>query len=290
MLKLLSDGLWPEIRKVSRTAANTAAAISYFTTDKYLKLKGGDLLIVDASDGAIRGGITSAQTLRRLHKSGVRLFHYPNLHAKVVKCDEICFVGSGNASIFSALHLTEAAVMTDSAQLGSSCAAFLTQVESLSLPIMSEFLSRIQKIKVVVRVADAAPRRRKIDISGDRIWIVSIPELKADEYLDEEIQIAAVEKEIRKGRPLLDELSWHRWIGTSRFRSVARAGDRLIVLQRKKGRMIPYYVTPPLPVLEKQNRKAWTRFYYTEDDAGDLQNVGWRTFQRMWKKAGIKIP
>ena len=50
---LFGDLLWKEIARKAKKARRTKAAIAYVTKASPLALKKGDVLVVDASDGAI---------------------------------------------------------------------------------------------------------------------------------------------------------------------------------------------------------------------------------------------
>ena len=124
MEKLLVNNLWPEIKRLSLKSKRTEAAVAYFTSDKFLKLKAGDTLIVNASTKTIQTGGTSAKLLWKL-RHDVRLFNLPSLHAKIILLDDQVIVGSANASETSANDLEEAGVLTGSPQVVSQARSFL---------------------------------------------------------------------------------------------------------------------------------------------------------------------
>jgi hypothetical protein len=103
MQRVLSEELWPEIRKRSRTSKLRKAAIAYATRD-LVGFRTGDTLVVDASPLAIKNGETDAPLLRKLHKKGVQLYDCADLHAKILLLDdwqssvqEICRLAQRNA-------------------------------------------------------------------------------------------------------------------------------------------------------------------------------------------------
>ena len=74
MTRFLYGGpLWGAITDCVKKAHRTKAAIAYVTKSVSLPLKPGDILVVDASDGAIASGQTSATTLASLNKKLVTL-------------------------------------------------------------------------------------------------------------------------------------------------------------------------------------------------------------------------
>src|SRR5690349_17850790 len=95
---LYGDVLWKTIKGRCKKAKRTKAAVAYVTKPTALSLKAGDILVVDASDGAIAAGGTSASVLTRLHRKGVALFSHNGLHAKVIVADAVLFSSSANLS------------------------------------------------------------------------------------------------------------------------------------------------------------------------------------------------
>src|SRR5262249_41851382 len=82
MKTLLSDDLWRALSMHAAGHQRIRAAIGYVTAP-YLDFRQGDLLICDASDDAIRGGLTSAPLLRSFVVQGAEVCSYDGLHSKV---------------------------------------------------------------------------------------------------------------------------------------------------------------------------------------------------------------
>lgn len=113
MERVLSDGLWEDLRKRARKAKKKRAAIAYFT-ENHLSLGRGDLLVVDASDGAIKSQATNAFLLEAMHSEGVSIYSLPGLHSKVALLDNVAVIGSANSSAHSEDRLIEASLVSDS--------------------------------------------------------------------------------------------------------------------------------------------------------------------------------
>lgn len=111
MSQLVTNSVWKKITSAAKSATKPSfAAVAYFGSkgDKFLPLRPGSKLVVDASLGAVATGITDPKALRRLHNDGVKVFSMPLLHAKAFAFDSVGFVGSSNASANSANRLIEA--------------------------------------------------------------------------------------------------------------------------------------------------------------------------------------
>src|SRR5438046_174404 len=149
MQQVLSHGLWKEVCALSKKAQSVRAAIAYVTASELLKFQKGDLLIVNASEGAIRGGQTSAKVLSALHKRGVEVYNCSNLHAKVLLIDNVAVIGSGNMSQASAGGLVKAALRTGHRATVSGVQTFLRQLVEQSERLTAKRLVELRKIKVI---------------------------------------------------------------------------------------------------------------------------------------------
>jgi hypothetical protein len=72
MQRVLSTGLWKEIKAIAVAAKRRRVAVAYVTQD-LIGFKKGDVLVLDATERAIRSGETDAKLLRRLHRRGVQI-------------------------------------------------------------------------------------------------------------------------------------------------------------------------------------------------------------------------
>ena len=107
------------------------AAISYVGVNapEVLPLRDGDFLICDASERAIKQGVTSAKVLASYLRIGVKVFSHEGLHSKVVASESFAWVGSANASGNSRDNLTEASVRIE----GPACRDAYRWAESLAV-------------------------------------------------------------------------------------------------------------------------------------------------------------
>ena len=149
MEHLATIDLWPEIRRLAATAKRKMAAVAYVTRDAEVSFRSGDVLVVDASDQAIKSGATSATILRTAHKRGARVFNCPGLHAKLLLFDDVAVVGSANLSATSATNgKVEAALITDHRSIVRSVRSIIHQLACQATEVEERFLQRIGKIKV----------------------------------------------------------------------------------------------------------------------------------------------
>jgi len=91
------------------------AAIGYVGSNAYsvMPLHKGDFLVCDASERAIKQGVTNAEALRKFKSKGVRVFSVEGLHSKVLASEKFSWVGSANASSNSRDNLIEASVRVE---------------------------------------------------------------------------------------------------------------------------------------------------------------------------------
>lgn len=202
MIQFLSTNLWKALATESKNADRKRAAIAYVTRDPPLLLRADDTLIVDASDGAIRSGATSAKVLRKLFRKGVKLFSYPGLHAKTVVLDRIVFVSSANLSDSSMDDLLEAGLRTDRPTVVSKAISFIDGLAEHATPIEDAFLHRITQIPVNrTSFRPRAKRERAVSFTDrePKAWLIGV------HAIDDPRDPAAL-KRIQKGEEAASEL------------------------------------------------------------------------------------
>jgi hypothetical protein len=121
------------------------AAIGYVGSNamSVLPLRDGDFLICDASERAIRQGVTSAEVLGGFKRNRVRVFSVEGLHSKVVTSKKFSWVGSANASSNSRDNLIEASVRIE----GTECQNALKWALSLATDDAELTIDDIQVLK-----------------------------------------------------------------------------------------------------------------------------------------------
>ncbi len=151
MRRVVTLDLWPHVRRLSKQAKRRIAAVAYVTSDAEVQFGAGDILVVDASNQAIKGGATSSRILRAAHDRRARLFNCPGLHAKLLLLDGVAVIGSANISSASVNRKIEAALITDEASITRSVESVIHQLARKSEEIDERFLRRIAKIEVAER-------------------------------------------------------------------------------------------------------------------------------------------
>jgi hypothetical protein len=180
MLELLhSRTLWERLAR-ARGRGRVVAVVAYANED-HLKLRAGDTLICDASPARIETGATTHKLLASLAKRGVRLFHLPRLHAKVVRLPGHVVVGSANMTANAQAQI-EAALLTDEPEAMQQVDRLLDRLlNRVSLePIDQCFLDRIAAIEV--KRAGGAPGSQRVRTAGAS-WLIGYGELSDREQV-----------------------------------------------------------------------------------------------------------
>ncbi len=282
---ILTGNIWKQVSPQAKAAKRRLVAVAYVSTDAHLGFKRGDVLICDASDRAIRTGETSARLIDLLIRKGVEVRSRPDLHAKLAVLGRHALVGSCNLSVASAEDLTELALVTDRKQVVSQATAFIHALREPSEEIDDDFLRRILKIKVRTAGRRGPKRTGQAPRFGDKVWLVSVRQLPDDSFPKEQ---PFVEKAETKAKALIADrdstVSWLRWTGKGRFRSVARPGDIVIQIWKSlSGKRTTVFA--PCPIVLRQDVAHWTRFYVGESE--DYQGLSWERFKREAKKHGL---
>lgn len=137
------------------------AAVAFFSDDALIKFRKGDTLIVDASDGRIKSGETSAKALVAAVRRKAQVFSLPNLNAKVFVFDRTVAIGSANVSRSSSSSLIEAGLLTDDTATVSQATALVESLRGMATPADSAFLRHIAKLKVRNRGRGAGRKLKK---------------------------------------------------------------------------------------------------------------------------------
>ena len=281
MNELLCDKLWPTVKQLARRSKSRRAAVAYVTSEEFVKFGEGDLLVVDASNQAIKSGQTDAAVLAGMSKRGAELYSLEGLHGKLLLLDGTAVIGSANLSHSSAYAMIEVAWVTDQPATVGMANSLLEQLKSQAEPIDERFLKRITKLEV-------SPRRAFVKRNnGERFvvpkhctWLIGVRELVRDRPEEQ----AAIEagSEIAKTRLTnrTSEPSPLRWTGRSRFRSEAKQGDTVIQIYTALGTKRPK-VYRHAPILHRQDEPTCTRFFVEDFQDADETTLSWGRFKKL---------
>ena len=289
MHQLLSTELWPTVAALSQNHRRLRAAISYVTTADFLDFRAGDVLVCDASDGAIKSGMTSAKILRAFASQGASLFSLEGLHAKTLLFDGHAVIGSANLSGNAGVYTTEAALLTDDVRTAALARGFIEQVRKGAKRVDESFLRRIESIPVVRSGRMTGRKRKPVASSESRIWLVSTSP-RGNKVEKSE---AAVEKKgMAEAKRLLmnveDEIESLRWTGKSRFRSEAQPGHLVIQAYREKRGLRTFTeVYRPVPIIHREDSENCT-FFYLEVPPDADEFYCWSGFKSELVRLGIK--
>ena len=286
MKALLSDDLWRTLSVQFAEHRQIRAAIAYVTA-RHLDFRQGDLLVCDASDEAIKGGLTSAALLRSFVNQEAEVYSYDGLHSKVAVIDGKALIGSANLSANAGVGTCEASLLTDDRQVVGLVQAFVGQVKNESKRVDEVFLRRIESLPVV-RVA-GIPRvsTKRIESEYSRVWLIATRPL-SDRIAEAEKALEQIGMEEAKKHLEGDDREPHsiRWTGRSRFRSEARRGDLVIeVLTEKRGKKKFIEVYEAAPILHRQDEEKWTRFFL--DVADERSCYRWKDIQADFQSLGV---
>ena len=288
MNQLLSADLWPTLAALTKNHNRLWAAISYVTTTNHLNFGKGDVLVCDASDGAIKAGMTSASALRRFVQNGAKIYSFDGLHAKTLVVDNKAVIGSANLSENAGVNTCEASLLSDDAQVAAPVRGFIEQARKAAKRIDEIFLKRIEAIPIV-RTGKPPERKPKRVAGGvSRLWLISThplsKKISTAEARPEKLGLAQAQKKLKQGY----EINRIRWSGKSRFRSEAKPGDLVIeVYREKRGKRTFTEVYRAQPIIHRQDSGNWTRFYL-EMPPDNNEYYAWNEFKSDLVRLGFK--
>ena len=286
---LFGDLLWKEIARKSSKARRTKAAIAYVTKASPPAFKIGDVLVVDASDGAIECGQTSAAVLSSLLKKGVSLYSHDGLHAKVVIADSVLFSSSANLSESSISKLLEAGIETDNPNTVSGAVGMIEKLMEMSASIDPAFIARIKKIEVKKHFG--GDRSKAIATAKNHrdpvTWLLGVHTIDNPTNPEELSRIERGEAEAEKfiSNPR-SSTSWIRYGRKDRVRE-ARRGDNIVQIHRNSDKADPQLVYRHAPVLLVQEEPTCTRVFYEELPNAEKKSLSWSQFKKLAKIVGL---
>lgn len=208
-----------------------------------LPLSRGSVVVVDASEKAVKSGQTCPDELIKLYKKGVKIYSASDLHSKIYVLGNKLFIGSANVSSRSKNVLKEAMMLTEDRKAVSEAKSFVDSLVNIELGI--ENLKRLKKIYRPPQISNGtANRSAKINEHETESPLLHIFHLTIDPCTEEQ------EKQAEKGRVqagrkrinrrhILDEFMW--FIGYS-----ANPGDFAIQVVEERDKI---YVSPPGTVI-----------------------------------------
>ncbi len=298
MTRFLSSDFWQVACRTAKTAKVKRVAVAYFTQDHF-KLRKGDILVTDATDGAIGAGQTDAQLLSELHKRGVQIFSCPGLHAKVAVLDGMVFVSSANCSSSSSADggLIEAGVLVDSEPMRTAALSFIDQLveKSKTSQVDDQFLMRILRISVKggwnpgVKGANSGVKPVKED--KKRFWMMNT--VPAEDPEDpEELETIARGEELADNRKsnARSESAWARWPASSRIARHCKPDDVVIVVAGQQNNTGHANVEHHARILHKEPYGKSVYIFYEPSLHRSKKPLRWTEFKRLAMKCGIEAP
>ena len=152
--ELLVQDIWPRITRLCKSGrAYVAVAYLGKSGRRLLPLVAGSVLVVDASEGAVKQGQTSPAELMKFVRAGVDVHSAADLHAKVFVFRNAVLVGSTNVSKNSAKHWQEATALSTDRRLIKAAREFVLDVAGEPLP-----LARLKQLARLYQPPKGGPR------------------------------------------------------------------------------------------------------------------------------------
>jgi hypothetical protein len=291
-MRLLSTDLWPTLRRLARTAHPKLAAVAYVSSDDPIQFTDGDVLVTNASEGAIRAGQTSAVVLQRAVKAGAAVVSVPDLHAKVWILGDTALVGSANCSGSSETRLLEAALVSQRADIVAQAMQLVQRLAREGQRLRTRDIEALLKLPVAPRVAPFGrkPARRRPIERVPQTWLAHLDdrEFRGDAEAADETA-GRVQREV--GKQLY--VDWFYWTGSNTLNRDGQEFDVVIsVYQSKKNRGTTRGVEVSPPAIIQRIEavpSSKTRIYYVAWPADwEERALPWSRFVEIARRAGIR--
>jgi len=145
--QLITEKVWQTITGAAKkTRYKSFVAVAYFGQGgaRMLPLSKGSLLLVDASEKAVKSGQTCPAELLKLYNKGVHIFSLENLYSKLFILGNNLFIGSANVSSRSESILEEALMKTTDKKSVEDAKKYIRSFCKIELG--DEHLKKLQKI------------------------------------------------------------------------------------------------------------------------------------------------
>lgn len=266
--EFLGSDIWSAIRtEAKQYSGKSFVAVAYFGTGaaKRLPLKKGSILVVDATDKAVKSGQTNPAELIKLRNKGVRIFSKPNLHAKVFVFGEVAFVGSTNVSENSEDVYSEASIRTNQTSVISLARQF---VRSLAVNEIGPLKLASLLQKYVERKKSGSRSNLKSSRKETRFFISPMS------YEDEsEEDKTVIDYGQGKAKELISSNKTHRllYFWTRLSKNPYRSGDSILPVYFDENRKV-LGVEPPAEFLYSVRGKKRHYFYFEQLRRRGLSN------------------
>ncbi len=289
-------GVWPRLAATLTGAGRTGSlpayvAVAYIgsTADTWLPLRKGDVLVCDASQQAVRLGLTSVDQLRRWHTTGVRLFSRDGLHAKAGAIGRRAFIGSANVSQRSASDRDEATLLTSDSGVVTALRRYVQSLmNSPSLALDDAALQQLAKLPVrQPRWPGAAQVEPAVPDTG-RLWVIQWEEDKR-RTKRELTQLAAAQQQHADELHRPDYLQDFRFDTPDELRPW-RIGDILLFSNGEDD-----WTDPPAVIIDKLQPARHQRAGIVYRMRGDLKQIRTKevdaaiiSAQPRWRRRGFR--
>jgi hypothetical protein len=249
-------------RLLATTRQPAWLAISYIgrSAPEILRLKPGDVIVVNGSDNAVKAGATHPGAVATWLSAGVRVVNHERLHAKVIVVGRTAIVGSANVSQRAAGGMiAEAALKTTDPHAVANARAFVENLiklegEDIDQDWVEEAIRHFPKAGVVPAWTDTEPSQA----GPFRLWLGWWNEETDWTNRDEE----AYEEAVTEVPAAFLPRARYTPIGMieepaedGRF----RAGDRIIMLGRRDARLVDFRSIRAVPGSRKRRLMALYR-------------------------------
>lgn len=273
--QLITKNVWYSITHAAKnTNYKSFVAVAYFGQGgaRMLPLTKGSLLVVDASEKAVKTGQTCPDELLKLYYKGVKIYSLPNLHAKLFVIGKALFIGSTNVSSNSAETLTEVLFRTSEVKSVENAKEFIKSFCKVEMG--PDLLARLQKMyrppRFIGKRKPGAKRKiTKVNASGFFTYQLESAKFTKEEKKQSEMGYSEAEKKrIIKSRHIVDEFQWENGM-------MAKKNDIILQVVEEDGAT---YVCPPgilIHTRKWRNGKKVKTLYYVEIPDVKRKNLKW---------------
>jgi hypothetical protein len=292
-IELLSENLWNEIKRLSKTPKRKYLAVAYIGrgASKFLCLTKGDSILVDMSERSVKNSQTDPWEIEKYYKKGVAVFNCANLHAKIYVLGNTVIIGSANLSKHSQMRLIESGLLCRDKNVVSSAIGLIKalQVENVTTEYIKLCKKWYKPPQFLSEKKTIGKNTTKVFPKYSRLWVTGVDDTTYSE-LEEQLNVAEKKK---AEKVITDKKKYEaeplKWYGNSSFTREIKKGDLLIQMY-DNGKTVRVYPDSRVIHVKRyksfDKRKAPRMFIYIESQLHP-KTIIWKEFKKVLTAVGL---
>ncbi len=281
IVKLISKNIWAELTNaVKKTKSKSIVAVAYFGQNgsKMLPLKKGSVLVIDASEKALKMGQTCPDELLKLYYKGIHIYSQESLHAKLYVFGNTLYCGSANVSGNSANRLKEVLLKTNNKEALENAKTFINSLCRIELG--DDEINRMKKFYNPPKNFGGVKKPRENNSGNFYIVKLRLTDWSEKELAEaEKGRTTAQRNRVNKSRHRVEEFGWS---GKTSFKK----GDTILQITKESHKKYVATIGKLIHIRKWSNGKQTKYICYVE--VPDKRRKNLETIKKQLNREDVK--